>query len=44
MTDKEGSTDVPPMLLLEGVEEEAKEGKGLKILTPNKPLTRHQYY
>ena len=29
--------DVPP---LEGDEEEVKEGKGLKILTPNKLLTR----
>ena len=31
---------VPPMPPLEGVEE-VKEGKGLKILTPNKLLTRH---
>ena len=30
--------DLPP---LEDDEEEVKEGKGLKILTPNKLLTRH---
>ena len=45
-TDKEDSTDdkksadlydIPP---LEGNEEEVKERKGLKILTPNKLLTR----
>ena len=35
----EKSDDVPSMLPLEG-DEEAKEGKGLKILTPNKILTR----
>ena len=29
------------MPLLAGDEEEVKEGKGLKILTPNKLLTRH---
>ena len=28
------------MIPLEGDEEELKEGKGLKILTPNKLLTR----
>ena len=33
-------TDLPPMSPLEGNEEELKEGKGLKILTPNKLLTR----
>ena len=33
--DKEESTNVPPMPALEGDEEEIKEGKGLKILTPN---------
>ena len=30
-------SEIPP---LEGQEEEVKEGKGLNILTPNKPLTR----
>ena len=39
-TDKEESEDLPPMLLLEGDEEEIKEGKGLKVLTPKKLLTR----
>ena len=38
-TDKK-STDLPPMPPLEGDEEEVKEGKGLKILLPNKFLTR----
>ena len=38
-SDKEESTDLPPMPSLEGHEEEAKEGKGLKILTLNKLLT-----
>ena len=33
-------TDVPLMPSLEGDEEEVKEGKGLKLLTPNKLLTR----
>ena len=33
-------TDVPLMPSLEGDEEEVKEVKGLKILTPNKLLTR----
>ena len=37
---KEKSTDEPPMPPLKGDEEEIKEGKGLKILTPNKLLTR----
>ena len=37
--DKEVSTDVPPMQLLEGDQEEVKEEKGLTILTPNKLLT-----
>ena len=32
--------DIPEMPLLEGDEEEVKKGKGLKILTPNKLLTR----
>ena len=39
-TDKEDSEDLPSMLLLEGDEEEVKERKGLKILIPNKLLTR----
>ena len=33
-------TDLPPMPLLEGDKEEVKEGKELKLLTPNKLLTR----
>ena len=36
----EKSTDLPPMLPLEGDDEEVKEGKRLKILTPKKFLTR----
>ena len=32
--------DLPPMPPLECDEKEVKEGKGLKILTPNKLLTR----
>ena len=32
--------DIKPILPLEGDEEEVKEGKGLKILTPNKLLPR----
>ena len=32
--------DIPDIPPLEGDEEEVKEGKGLKILTPNKLLTR----
>ena len=39
MTDKEESTDVPPIPPLEG-DEEIKGGKELKFLTPNKLLTR----
>ena len=39
-TDKEESEDLPPMPPLEGDEEELKEGKGLKILNPNKLLIR----
>ena len=31
---------IPTMLLPEGDEEEVKEGKGIKIVTPNKLLTR----
>ena len=38
-SDEEESTDAPPMPPLK-VDEEVKEGKGLKILTPNKLLTR----
>ena len=38
-TDKEESIDSSDIPLLEG-DEEVKEGKGLKILTPNKLLTR----
>ena len=38
-TDKEESIDLYDMPLLEG-DEEVKEVKGLKILTPNKLLTR----
>ena len=34
------NNDIPDMPPLEGDEEEVKEGKGLKILTPNKLLTR----
>ena len=34
------STHLPPMPPLEEDQEEVKEGKGLKILTPNKLLTR----
>ena len=36
---KEEPVDISNMPLLEG-DEEVKEGKGLKILTPNKLLTR----
>ena len=39
LTDKEESIDVCDMPTLEG-DKEVKEGKGLKILTPNKLLTR----
>ena len=38
-TDQEEYEDLPPMPPPDG-EEEVKEGKGLKILTPNKLLTR----
>ena len=34
-------TDVPPICLLEGDEEEVKEKAVMKILAPNKHLTRH---
>ena len=37
--DSDEFIDIPGMLPLEG-DEEVKEGKGLKILTPNKLLTR----
>ena len=37
-TDKEESKDLPSMLPLEG-DDEAKEGKGLKVLSPSKLLT-----
>ena len=40
MTDKEKSVDLSDMLPLEGYEE-VKDGTGLKLLTPNKLLTRH---
>ena len=36
MTDKEELTDVPPIPPLEGDEEEAKEGKGLKNFNSKK--------
>ena len=36
----EKSTDFPPMSQLEGDEEDVKERKELKILTPNQVLTR----
>ena len=39
MTDKKESVDLSNMPALE-VDEEVKEGKGLKILTPNTLLTR----
>ena len=38
--DEEELDDLPSMPLLEGNEEEINEGDGLKILTPNKLLTR----
>ena len=37
-TDKEESKDLSSMLPLEG-DDEAKEGKGLKVLSPSKLLT-----
>ena len=39
-TVKEESEDLPPISTLEGDEEVVKEREGLKILTPNKLLTR----
>ena len=36
----EESTNLPPMLALESDEEELKKGSRLKLLTPNKILTR----
>ena len=39
--DGEDLSDMPP---LEGDKEEVKEGKGLKLLTPNKLLTRLPIY
>ena len=36
----EKSTDLPPIWPLAGGEEEVKEGKGLKISTPNKLITK----
>ena len=41
-TDKWESLDLSDMPPLEGDKEEVKEGTGLKILTPNKFLTRLQ--
>ena len=38
--DKEKFVDIQTMALLEGDEEELKECKGLKILIPDKLLTR----
>ena len=40
MIDKEKLTDSPPMPSLEVDEEEVREGKEIKHLTPNKLLTR----
>ena len=40
LTDLEVSVDLSDMPLLDDDEEEVKEGKGLKILTPTKLLTR----
>ena len=39
-TDRKELTDVPPILPLEGVEEELKAETGLKWLIPNKLLNR----
>ena len=39
LKDEEEIDDIPPLAPLEG-DEEVKEEKGLKILTPNKPLIR----
>ena len=38
--DSDEFVDIRDMLQLKGYKEEVKEGKGLKILTPNKLLTR----
>ena len=38
--DKKESVDLSDIPLLEGDEEELREGKGIEILTPNKPLSR----
>ena len=38
--DSDKFIDIPDISLLEADEEELKERKGLKILTPNKLLTR----
>ena len=43
-TDKEESEDFPAMPPTEGNEEEVKEGKGSKLLTTNKLLTRLPIY
>ena len=40
LTNAEESTDIPPLPLREGDEVVVKKEKGLKILTPNKSLTR----
>ena len=40
LADKEETVDLSDVLPLEGDEEEVKGGKGLKVLTPNKLLTR----
>ena len=39
-SDKEESVDLSEIPLTEGYKEEVKEEKGLKMLTPNKLLTR----
>ena len=39
-TDEKESVDLSDMPLLESDEEEVREGKGIKILTPNKLLPR----
>ena len=44
LSDKEESEDLSDRSPLEGDEEEVKEGKGLKILTPNKLLTTRFLY
>ena len=40
LTDREKSVDLSDMPLIEGDKEEIKEGKGLKVLTPKRLLTR----